>query len=304
MLDKLIIEARVNEFAMRVKNQHVPWTPEEIGRDAEELRRGGSSILHFHARRPDGAPAHDTATYAGILDATRTTSDLVVHPTLGQITLAEIARRIARILAMAADPALTPELGSIDLGSTNIDVLDPTPRQFRSGERVYSNSIDTLLLFLRRFRAAGARPALAAWSMPLLRTLAAFIDMDAVQEPAWLLLLHTEGGIVGGHPATAAGMRAFRDALQAGRRMAWSVCCKEGSAAGCDGDPRRWACRDRHRRLCLSGARVSDERRNRGRGGTHGACLRARGRHPRRGAGHTGIARGTGVGTEGGANDA
>ena len=38
-MQKLIIEVRVNEYAMRDGNRHVPWTAEEIGRDAEAIRK-------------------------------------------------------------------------------------------------------------------------------------------------------------------------------------------------------------------------------------------------------------------------
>ena len=62
---KLIIEARVNEYMMREHNPHVPWTPAEIAEAAAEAREAGASIVHFHARNPDGYPAHAYETYAG-----------------------------------------------------------------------------------------------------------------------------------------------------------------------------------------------------------------------------------------------
>src|SRR5690349_4771597 len=115
---------------MRDKNAHVPWTPEEIGRDAAEIERAGASILHFHARRPDGSPAHDIDTYGRTIQAIRAAGDLLIHPTLGQITVAGVETRIEHIRALAADPLLRPEFASFDLGSTNIDAYDPERRAF------------------------------------------------------------------------------------------------------------------------------------------------------------------------------
>ena len=64
-MDKLIIEARVNENTRRERgNPNVPYTPDEIVADALECRKAGAAILHFHARKPDGAPDHATDTYA------------------------------------------------------------------------------------------------------------------------------------------------------------------------------------------------------------------------------------------------
>lgn len=228
-MDKLIIEVRVNEYAPRSPNPHVPWTPEDIARDAAAVRAAGASILHFHARKPDGSPDHATETYAAILRGIRAAApDLLVHPTLGQITLSEPERRIAHVLDLARDPLLRPEFASLDLGSTNIDVFAGAARGFASGDRTYANPIGVLQRFLRAFREAGVRPAMACWAIPFLRTLDALMATGEAEEPGWVLLVHTEGGILGGHPATPAGLRAFLDHMPR-RRLHWSVCCKEGN---------------------------------------------------------------------------
>ena len=62
MPSKMILEARINEYAMRDQNPHVPWTPDEIADTAARCREAGASIVHFHARNPDGSPntAHTT----------------------------------------------------------------------------------------------------------------------------------------------------------------------------------------------------------------------------------------------------
>jgi uncharacterized protein (DUF849 family) len=229
-LDKLIIEARINEYAPRNANPHVPWSAEEIARDAVALRGAGASILHFHARRPDGAPDHAAETYVAIMRGIRDAApDLLVHPTLGQITLSEPERRIAHILALAKDQRLRPEFASLDLGSTNIDVFAGPEAGFTSGDRTYANPTGVLQRFLQAFRGAGVRPALACWAVPFLRMLGALMETAEVQEPGWVLLVHTEGGILGGHPATPDGLRAFLDHLPRGRRLHWAVCCKEGN---------------------------------------------------------------------------
>lgn len=226
---KLIIEARVNEYAMRHGNPHIPWTPEELGLEAAAVRAAGASIMHFHARTPTGAPEHSTAAYGDILRRVRAAApDLLVHPTLGQITQQDHATRIGHILELARDPLLRPEFASVDLGSTNIDVYAGPSRGFSTEAKTYANPTGVLLGFLRALRAAGVRPTLACWAVPFLRTLDALMEMGEAPEPAWVLLVHTEGGILGGHPATSEGLRAFRDFMPR-RELHWSVCCKEGN---------------------------------------------------------------------------
>jgi 3-keto-5-aminohexanoate cleavage enzyme len=229
LVDKLIIEVRVNEYAMRDGNPNVPWTPDEIAQDAAEIRAAGASILHFHARQPDGSPAHDYDTYAATIRGIRQAGDLLVHSTLGQITVQGDAARIAHILRLAEDPALKPEFASMDIGSTNIDVYDPVAKRFATTNKSYVNATETLLFFARTFRDAGIKPAIACWAVPFLRYAEALLDMELLAEPAYLLLVHTDRSILGGHPPTPAGLRAFLDFLPRNKRVHWTVNAKPGN---------------------------------------------------------------------------
>ena len=228
-MKKLIIEVRVNEYAMRDRNPNVPWTAAEIGRDAGEIREAGASILHFHARKPDGAPCHDFEEYAAVIRAVRAASDLIVHPTLGQITLEGDDARIAHIIRLAEDPALKPEFASVDIGSTNIDIYDPAAKRFRTGEKTYVNRTATLIHFVETFRRVGVRPAVVCWAVPFVRYAEAFLDAGLVEEPLYTLLVHTGAEVLGGHPPTAAGLRAFLDFLPRDRRIEWTVNSKPGN---------------------------------------------------------------------------
>lgn len=228
-MKKLIIEVRVNEYAMRDKNPNVPWTPDEIARDAVAIREAGASVLHFHARKSDGGPDHAFETYAATIRGIRDSSDLMVHSTLGQITVQGDEARAAHIVSLAEDARLRPEFAPLDLGSTNIDIYDREAKQFRSTRKVYVNSTETLVYLARTFKKVGVRPVAVCWSVPFVRTMEAFFDMDLLPSPAYTLLIHTGGGFFGGHPPTPAGLRAFLDVLPAGRPVEWSVACEQGN---------------------------------------------------------------------------
>ena len=228
-MKKLIIEVRINEYAMRDENPHVPWTPEEIGREARAIQDAGASIVHFHARAADGSPAHGLEDYAAPIRAIRANSDLMINPTLGQITKGGKLERISHIQAFANDPILKPEIVGLDPGSTNIDIFDQQNRRFVSDGKVYVNSHETLIAFTERFRTLGIKAALACWSIPFLRSAAALMDMDLVAEPGYILFVHGEGGQLGAHPATPEGLRAYTDHLPKNRKHEWTVCCKSGN---------------------------------------------------------------------------
>lgn len=127
-MDKLIIEARVNEYAPRTRNRHVPWSVQEIAQAAVDCRQAGASMLHFHARQADGSPEHGFESYRDTLAAVRARCDMLIHPTLGYVTLgAPAAERLANIRRMVEEGA-PPDIAPMDMGSTNVSVLDEAGR--------------------------------------------------------------------------------------------------------------------------------------------------------------------------------
>jgi uncharacterized protein (DUF849 family) len=230
---KLIIEARINEYMMRGANPNVPYTPDEIGRAAAEAREAGASIVHFHGRKPDGAPAHDIDTIGAAIRAIRKSSDVLVHSTLGQVTVAgDAAARLATVTTLAKDPALKPDFAPIDMGSTNIDTYDAVAKRYGSGDKTYLNSISTLQHFATALPALGIKPAFVSWAVPFTRTLDAFLEMGIATEPAYLLFELTDSGILGGHPGTIRGLLAHLEFLPRRWRIQWSVCNKIGNLYG------------------------------------------------------------------------
>ena len=230
VLPKLIIEARVNEYASRRDNSNVPWTPQEIAADAAACRDAGAGIVHFHARNPDGSPNHDADAYAATVALVHERSDVLVHPTLGATALdAPPERRIAHIVEMARDPRTRPDFAPMDMGSTNLDLYDPRARRFRTTETIYKNSTGTLQHFAERIRAAGLKPVLVSWSIPFTRQALAFLDAGLVDEPLYLAFILSDGPILAGHPGTKAGLDAHLAFLPVDRRIEWSVCLVGGS---------------------------------------------------------------------------
>ena len=228
-MNKLIIDVRINEYATRDENPHVPWTPTEIGRDARACQDAGASSIHFHPRSADGGPAHGLEDYAQAMRAIRSCCDLLVNPTLGQITRGGTLERIGNIEACSGDPLLTPDIVGLDPGSTNIDVFDPLNRRFLTDDKVYVNAHATLIAFLERFRALGIRPNFACWGIPFVRSAVALMEMGLVDEPGHVLFVHGGPGQLGAHPATPEGLRAYTDHLPRDRHIEWTVCCKGGN---------------------------------------------------------------------------
>jgi uncharacterized protein (DUF849 family) len=224
-LRKLIIEARVNEYMLREQgNPHVPYSPAEIAREAVACREAGAAVLHFHARKPDGTPEHDPASYAETVQKIREASDILVHPTLGYVTLdAGPEARIAHILEMAKHPARAPHFAPMDTGSVNVDRYNAQARRFETTDLVYRNSTGTLMHFAKAIKGAGLKPYLVSWTIGFTRYVGAFMDMGLLEEPGYLCFCLTDNTFLGGHPGTLRGLQAHLDFLPEGRRIEWTV---------------------------------------------------------------------------------
>lgn len=229
-MNKVIIEVRINEYASRKRNPHVPFSPAEICEEALRCGRAGASIIHYHARDPKtGAPSADAAVYADTARRIRDQSDLLVMPTLGAWTLPSPEARMSHIVAMAEDPATKPDFAPIDMGTSNVDAFDARTRRFLSDDVVYMNTTRTLQYFARTIREAGVKPVAVLWNVSAIRTTAAFVEAGLFEPPIYAEVVLTEGGLFAGHPGTVRGLESMIDFMPANPRFEWSVMCAGGN---------------------------------------------------------------------------
>ena len=230
---KVIIEARVNEYMARDVNPNVPFTPDEIAEAAAACREAGASICNYHARNADGSPNHDPDTYFETIRKIRAASDIMIHPTLGQVTLkSSDEARLQHIIKASEDPALKPDFAPIDIGSTNVDVYDIAAKAMKTDELAYVNTPKTCAYFARRMREIGVKPVVVSWTVPFTRMFEAFLEMELIDQPAYLLFALSDSGYLGGHPGTIKGLMAHLEFLPEGFRYEWSVNNKVGNLYG------------------------------------------------------------------------
>ena len=230
-MQKLIIEARVNEYNMRGGNPHVPWTTAEIVADALACRNAGAAAMHFHARKDDGSPNHTYEAYRDVVAGIQAESDVLIHPTLGYVTLnAPASERLAHITRMVSE-GVRPDFAPMDMGSSNVSVIDRATGRYAPDmeERVYQNSTATLHYFADHMKAMRLKPYLTAWNIAHLRETAQFMKMDWIAAPAYLCFVCTDNHCIGGHPGTPRGLQAFIDFLPVNHAVEWTVCNYGGS---------------------------------------------------------------------------
>lgn len=226
---KVIIELRCNEFAMREANPNVPWTPDEIARDAAEAREAGASILHFHARAPEtGAPTSDPAIFGDAIRRVRAATDLLVNPTLGAYTVDDPAERVAHIPVLGRDPETAPDIAPVDLASINIDPYVPG-KGFVVDDLVYRNPIRGIRTEIDAIHGAGAHVDAVLWNIGSARLLGALLDEGWLPEPTFCEIALSDV-LLATHPANERGLRGMLEYLPRARHTPWAYLVAAGSA--------------------------------------------------------------------------
>jgi 3-keto-5-aminohexanoate cleavage enzyme len=224
-MKKLIIEARVNEYAPRTRNRNVPWSVGEIAENAAACREAGASVVHFHSRKADGSPEHSYESYRDTVRVIRGKSDIMIHPTLGYVTLnAPAAERLSHIRRMVED-GTPPDIAPMDMGSTNVSVIDERGNYIPDQEeRVYQNSTATLHYFADHIRKYKLKPYLQIWNISFMREMEQFFKVGWLDAPVFAEFVCTDNHCIGGHPGTAKGLQALIDFLPPNVPVEWTVC--------------------------------------------------------------------------------
>ncbi|CAN5327374.1 3-keto-5-aminohexanoate cleavage protein [soil metagenome] len=222
MLPKMIIMARVNERMYRTKNPHIPYTPDEIAQAAVDCKNAGASVIHFHARGPNGEQVFDPEVYMETVEKVRSKTGLLVDSSLGQNLIKGNEARSRHIVEMGKNPNARADMAAIDVGSTNLDFYDREKKDFRTKDNTYVNNTETLIFLGKTMKANGVKPHLTCWNLTFLRWVDSLMDMGVFAEPAFIQLAFSGNGHQGSHPCNTEGALAYYYQLPK-RKVHWTV---------------------------------------------------------------------------------
>lgn len=121
-MDKLIIEAAINEQSPKERNPHVPYSAEECAEDALRCVEAGAGIIHLHARDPKSgallSPGTETYARAMLLIAAER-PEVLVYPTYTAHPMFD------HVATLAQDPEVRLRLATVDPGAMNFSRFDP-----------------------------------------------------------------------------------------------------------------------------------------------------------------------------------
>jgi 3-keto-5-aminohexanoate cleavage enzyme len=167
----------------------IPYTPEEYAAEAGRIVDEGGSMIHIHARRPDGTPSYEVEDFRAITEAIkREAGDVIINYSTGAIGV-PVEKRIAYLRE------LKPDVGALNMGSMNYAKYSRRRKDFVF-KAVFENSFDTIIALLDAMNECGIRPEHECFDAGHVANLDPLIDMSLLSEPLNVsVVIGVNGGI-------------------------------------------------------------------------------------------------------------
>ena len=165
-MEKLIITAAIcGAEVTKEQNPAVPYTVEEIVREARSAYEAGAAIVHLHVRTDEGTPTQDKERFRVCIEAIKKEiPDVILIPSTGGAVGMSAQERLQ-------PTELFPEMATLDCGTCNFgdEVFENTLPMMRDfGKRMLENHIkpeyecfelghiDTILRLAKKGEVPGA----------------------------------------------------------------------------------------------------------------------------------------------------
>ena len=143
-MDKLIISCCIcGAEVTKENNPAVPYTVEEIAREAKSAYDAGAALIHLHVRWDDGTPTQDKGRFQECVDAIRKVCpDVIIQPsTGGAVGMTDLER------LQSTEITPTPEMATLDCGTCNF-----------GGDEIFINTDNTINNFGDIMKERGIKP--------------------------------------------------------------------------------------------------------------------------------------------------
>lgn len=188
-MDPCIITCAISGVtANREQCPAIPYTPQEYADEAERARDAGASVVHLHARYPDGRPSYRVEEYHSITQAILDVApDLIINYSTGAVGI-PIEERVHHI------SALRPELGALNMGSMNYAKYSEK-RKSLVFDFVFANPFSDIMYLLEQMRSVEVKPECECFDAGHIGNVMPLVDMGLIEPPIQCSLIL---GVLGG----------------------------------------------------------------------------------------------------------
>jgi 3-keto-5-aminohexanoate cleavage enzyme len=184
----------------------IPYTPEEYGGEAKRAVDEGCSMIHIHARTPEGLPSFEVEDFRAITEAIlEAVDDVVINYSTGAIGV-PVEKRIAYLRE------LRPDVAALNMSSMNYAKYSSKRKDFVF-KAVFENSFDTIIEFLSAMTELDIRPEHECFDSGHVANLDPLIDMGLLAEP---LQIECVMGVNGGIRPTPRNLAHMSDQIPGG----------------------------------------------------------------------------------------
>ena len=194
---KLIITAAIcGAEVTKEQNPAVPYTVEEIVREAKSAVDAGAAIVHVHVREDDGTPTQSKERFKVCMDAIKAACpDVILIPSTGGAVGMTAEERLQ-------PTELYPEMATLDCGTCNF------------GDDVFENTMPMMREFGKRMLENNIKPEYECFEMGHLDTILAMAKKGQV--PGAPMQFNFVLGVPGCTPATVQNLCWLVNAIPAG----------------------------------------------------------------------------------------
>ena len=182
-MEKLIITAAIcGAEVTKEQNPAVPYTIEEMVREAKSAYDNGAAVIHVHVREDDGTPTQSKERFKVVLDAIyKDVPDVIVIPSTGGAVGMSAEERLQ-------PTELFPEMATLDCGTCNF------------GDEVFENTVPMMRAFGKRMLENNIKPEYECFEMGHLDTILRLAQKGEV--PGGPMQFNFVLGVFGCTPAT------------------------------------------------------------------------------------------------------
>src|ERR671916_2361036 len=174
--DPVILTCAISgAVANREQCPAIPYTPEEYAAEARRVVDEGGSMLHIHARTPDGTPSYEIEDFRAITEAINdAVDDVIVNYSTGAMGV-PVEKRIAYLRE------LRPDVAALNMGSMNYAKYSRRRKEFVF-KAVFANPFDEIIEFLNVMNELGIKPEHECFDLGHVGSLAPLVDMGVLKE--------------------------------------------------------------------------------------------------------------------------
>ena len=176
-------------------NPNVPYTVEEIGREAELAYNAGASIIHLHVREDDGTPTQSKERFKVCIEEIKERCpDVIIQPSTGGAVGMTNDERLQPIYL---DPP--PEMATLDCGTMNF-----------GGDEIFINTENTIIYFAEEMNKHGIKYELECFDKGMIDMAIRLHDKGYIKDPMHFNFVL---GVIGGISATSRDLEFLKNSI-------------------------------------------------------------------------------------------